>query len=108
MVRVVPGKLPAKVIVAPNSPRARGQPRTAPAAMPGATSGNVMRRKTVTGLAPRVEAGLFVAAIGCAQGTFYRQHQKGQCNENLGQDHGVRRKGKSKTCELVERATEQS
>jgi len=35
MVWVRPGKLPAKVMVAPNSPRARAQQRTAPAAMPG-------------------------------------------------------------------------
>src|SRR6185369_984402 len=53
MVRVIPGKLPAKVMVAPNSPRARAQHSTAPAATPGATSGSVTRRKVYHRLAPR-------------------------------------------------------
>src|SRR3954454_18379554 len=56
MVCVVPGKLPAKVIVAPNSPSARAQHRTAPAATPGATSGRVTRRNVVQRSAPRVAA----------------------------------------------------
>ena len=56
MGRVVPGKLPANVIVAPNSPRARAQASTAPAVMPGVMRGRVMRRNTVIGAAPKVEA----------------------------------------------------
>src|SRR4029450_9384528 len=56
MVCVVPGKLPAKVIVAPNSPNARAQQSTAPAATPGATSGRVTRRNVVQRPAPRVAA----------------------------------------------------
>src|SRR3954466_9004004 len=47
MVWVVPGRLPAKVIVAPNSPSARAQHSTAPAATPGATIGSVTGRKGV-------------------------------------------------------------
>src|SRR6185295_17695927 len=46
---VRPGKLPAKVIVAPNSPSARAQASTVPATSDGATSGSVTRRKTVQG-----------------------------------------------------------
>src|SRR5919205_277098 len=56
MVCVFPGKLPAKVIVAPNSPSARAQQSTAHAATPGATSGSVTRRKVVHRSAPRVAA----------------------------------------------------
>src|SRR5690606_26377092 len=56
MVWVRPGKLPANVMVAPNSPSARAQHSTAPAATPGATSGNVTRRKVVQRLAPSVAA----------------------------------------------------
>ena len=56
MVWVRPGKLPAKVIVAPNSPSARAQHSTAPAATPGATSGSVTRRNAVQRPAPSVAA----------------------------------------------------
>src|SRR3989442_1674558 len=56
MVRVVPARLPAKVIVAPNSPSARAQHRTAPAATDGPTIGSVTRRKAVHRLAPSVAA----------------------------------------------------
>src|ERR1700682_3668291 len=56
MVWVRPGKLPAKVMVAPNSPSARAQQSTAPATSEGRTSGNVTRQSTVQRLAPRVRA----------------------------------------------------
>src|ERR1700729_4081818 len=56
MVSVRPGKLPAKVIVAPNSPSARAQHRTAPAPSDGAIIGTVTRRNTVIRRAPRVAA----------------------------------------------------
>src|SRR6266542_2885911 len=56
MVSVRPGKLPAKVIVAPNSPRARAQHNTAPAPRDGAIMGTVTRRNTVIRVAPRVAA----------------------------------------------------
>ena len=56
MVCVRPGKLPANVIVAPNSPSARAQQSTAPAASDGPISGTVTRRKTVIRLAPSVAA----------------------------------------------------
>src|SRR5674476_125189 len=56
MVRVRPGKLPANVIVAPNSPSARAQQSTIPATRPGSTNGNVTRRKVTHRLAPSVAA----------------------------------------------------
>ena len=48
--------LPAKVMVAPNSPSARAQASTAPAATDGAMSGSVTRRNTVNRPAPRLAA----------------------------------------------------
>ena len=48
IVRVSPCRLPAKVIVAPNSPSARAQQSTAPATSAGRISGSVTRRKTVS------------------------------------------------------------
>src|SRR3569833_3890197 len=56
MVCVRPGKLPAKVMVAPNSPSARAQHSTAPAPMPGAMSGSVTRRNVVQREAPSAAA----------------------------------------------------
>jgi hypothetical protein len=56
MVSVWPGKLPANVMVAPNSPRARAQHSTAPAPRDGATMGTVTRLNTVIRFAPRVAA----------------------------------------------------
>jgi len=53
---VTPGKLPAKVMVAPNSPRARAQQSTAPATSEGPTRGKVIRLKVVHCEAPSVEA----------------------------------------------------
>ena len=53
---VWPGMFDTKVIVAPNSPRARAQHSTAPAASEGAISGTVTRRNTVIRRAPRVAA----------------------------------------------------
>ncbi len=49
---MVPGRFPAKVMVAPNSPSARAQVRAAPAISPGATIGRVTVRNTRTGEAP--------------------------------------------------------
>src|SRR6266568_6048801 len=56
MVCVRPGKFPAKVIVAPNSPSARAQHSTAPAISEGRTSGRVTLQRTVQRLAPSVRA----------------------------------------------------
>ena len=101
-VRVVPGKFPAKVIVAPNSPRARAQASTAPAAMPGRMRGKVIRRKTPPA-APQGCGSILVAAVGCAQRTLHRQHEEGQRDEDLSKDHGVRGERKRKAGELVQR-----
>src|SRR5450631_3704496 len=56
MVWVRPGKFPANVIVAPNSPSARAQHNTAPASREGAIRGIVTVRKTVSLAAPSVAA----------------------------------------------------
>ncbi len=49
---MTPWRLPANVIVAPNSPSARAKDSTAPDISPGSTSGRVTRRNTVVGRAP--------------------------------------------------------
>src|SRR5664279_1100552 len=56
MVWVVPGKLPAKVTVAPNSPSARAQHSTLPATRLGQINGRVTRRKVANGADPNVAA----------------------------------------------------
>ena len=56
MVWVRPERLPANVIVAPNSPSARAQASTAPAAIDGHTMGSVTLRSTVRREAPSVAA----------------------------------------------------
>src|SRR5690606_10719804 len=53
---VRPWRLPAKVMVAPNSPSARAQVRTVPATSEGAIIGSVTRRITVQRPAPSVAA----------------------------------------------------
>ena len=54
IVCVVPGKLPANVIVAPNSPSARAQASTAPATSAGRIAGSVTRRNVYQRDAPSV------------------------------------------------------
>jgi hypothetical protein len=55
-VRVTPGSEPANIKVAPNSPSARAQAKTAPAINPDLASGSEIRQKTFTGGAPSVAA----------------------------------------------------
>ena len=86
MVCVRPGKLPAKVMVAPNSPSARAQHSTAPAATPGATSGSVTRRNVGPPAGAERRGGLLVAAVGAAQRTLDRDDQERHRHERLG-DH---------------------
>ena len=54
--RVTPCMEPAKVRVAPNSPRQRASARAAPRPRPGRTVGSVICQKTREGEAPRQEA----------------------------------------------------
>ena len=54
--RVTPGRLPARVMVAPNSPRARAKASTAPAPIAGPTIGSVTREKVNHRVAPSVAA----------------------------------------------------
>src|SRR4029077_12683706 len=56
MVCVTPGKLPAKVIVAPNSPRPRAAAIASPARRAGSAAGKVMRQKAYAGDARSVAA----------------------------------------------------
>ena len=53
---MTPGRFPAKVIVAPNSPRARAHAKIVPASSAGPMRGSVMRRRIVHLLAPSVAA----------------------------------------------------
>ena len=66
-VRVRPCRLPAKVMVAPNSPSARAQARTRPAMSEGSASGRRTRTSRVHGEAPRV-----LAASSCRGSTARR------------------------------------
>ena len=54
--RVSPSMFPAKVIVAPNSPKLRANARTSPVRIPGIANGNVIVKSARNGLAPRVVA----------------------------------------------------
>ena len=56
IVWVVPGKLPAKVMVAPNSPSARAHASAEPAASAGPIAGKVTRRNVYQREAPSVRA----------------------------------------------------
>ncbi len=56
MVWVRPSMLPAKMIVAPNSPSARTQARIAPEPIAEAASGSITRAKTAVSPAPSTRA----------------------------------------------------
>ena len=90
MVWVRPGKLPAKVIVAPNSPRARAQASTAPATRPGRMAGSVTRRKTYHRDAPERAGRLLVAAVELAERGLDGDDQERHGHERLGDDHARR------------------
>jgi hypothetical protein len=53
---VEPGRLPAKMMVAPNSPTPRANASAQPAASPPAASGSATCRNARAGEAPRVRA----------------------------------------------------
>ena len=80
----------------------------APAAMPGPTSGNVTRRKTVIGRAPEGRRRILEPPVRRPQRSFHRQHQVRQRDEDLGQHHRVRGEREAETGQLVERAAEQA
>ena len=84
---VVPGKLPAKVMVAPNSPSARAQASTAPATSAGRTAGMVTRRKAYQRDAPERAGGVLEAGIHLAQGGLDGEDQEGHRHERLRQHH---------------------
>ena len=54
IVCVLPVRLPAKIMVAPNSEIARAQAKASPATMDGPASGAVSRKNVAQGAEPRV------------------------------------------------------
>ena len=87
MVWVRPGKLPANVIVAPNSPSARAHASTAPAMSPGRIAGNVTRRNTYHREAPEGPRRVLVASVELAERGLDRDHEERHRHEGLGDDH---------------------
>ena len=87
MVWVRPGKLPANVIVAPNSPSARAHASTAPAIRPGRMAGSVTRRKTYQRDAAQRPGGLLVADVELAEGRLDGDDEERHGHERLGDDH---------------------
>ena len=67
MVWVRPGKFPANVIVAPNSPSARAHASTAPAMRPGRMAGSVTRRNTYQRDAAECAGGVLEAGVQLAE-----------------------------------------
>ena len=65
MVCVLPGKFPANVIVAPNSPSARAHERTAPAINAGRIVGSVTRQNVYQRDAPKVRDASSKRASSC-------------------------------------------
>src|SRR5450759_3000861 len=84
---VRPGKFPAKVMVAPNSPRARAQQSTAPEKMAGRSSGSVTRANTIQPLAPRARAASH-SGVERAKAALNRDHQERHGDEGLGHHRG--------------------
>ena len=82
--------LPAKVIVAPNSPRARAHASAAPATSDGARNGqrDAPERRPPSG-AERC-GGVLVARVDRPQPRFDRDHEERHGNERLGQDRSRR------------------
>ncbi len=89
IVCVVPGKLPANVIVAPNSPSARAHASTAPAISAGRIAGSVTRRNAYQRDAAERAGGVLVAAVELAQRGLDGEHEERHRDERLG-DHDAR------------------
>ena len=66
IVWVTPGEFPANSAVAPNSPSARDRHSTVPDAIPGNTSGRVIRRNAVHGRAPSVAGAMAIVLAALA------------------------------------------
>ena len=88
---MTPGSEPANVMVAPNSPSARVKQSTAPAAIPGATSGTVTSRNTCQRLGTERRRGGFGATVGGTERPLHREHQERHRDERLGEHHRARR-----------------
>ncbi len=90
MVCVVPGKLPAKVIVAPNSPSARAQHSTAAGQQRGAMAGTVTRRKVVIRSGAERRRRLLEVQVAGPQRPLDGDDQERHRDERLGDDHAGR------------------
>ena len=91
--RVRPCRLPAKVMVAPNSPSDRANASTAPETSPGSTSGTVIRRNTVVGRSAQRGGDDLVAVAGRAQRALEADDEERQRDERLGHHHRDGREG---------------
>ncbi len=76
-VRVSPGMLETKVMVAPNSPRQRANASTTPDRMPGSVSGRVMVANTRAREAPRVRAAVSSLASTASMASRIARTSKG-------------------------------
>ena len=88
MVWVRPATLPANMMVAPNSPKARAQAMTAPPASEGRASGTVMRRNVRQGRAPRVGGDGFEALVDALEAGAGGADVEGGGDEHLRQHDG--------------------
>ena len=89
IVWVTPLKLPANVIVAPNSPSARAHVSAAPAASDGRDRGE--RDAAQHGPAARAErrARVFVARVERTERRLHGDHEERHRDERLGEDHAL-------------------
>ena len=87
---VLPGKLPANVIVAPNSPNARAHDNTAPAISAERIAGNVTRRNEYQVLAPSVRAASSWPMSACRKRRLDRDDEERHGDKRLG-DHDAER-----------------
>ena len=104
---MVPGKLPANVIVAPNSPSARAQASTAPATSAGRIAGSVTRRNTYHRDAAERPRRVLEAPVELAQRGLDGEHQERHRHERLGDDHAPRRERQPDVEPAVEVLAEQ-
>ena len=102
IVCVVPGKLPANVIVAPNSPSARAHASTAPATSAGRIAGSVTRRNAYQLRRAERARRVVEAAVELAQRGLDGDHEERHRDERLGDDHARRRERQSDVEPAVE------
>ena len=87
MVWVRPGRLPAKVMVAPNSPSARAQHRAAPATSDGGDERDRDRPEPAPRAGAEGGGRVLVAPVQLPQAGLGGDDQERHGHERLGQDH---------------------